>query len=97
MSQRCSRSSTAAASSTPSVQVRVRVAGAWLTRPKPLEEGVSMDPRKVQSSIEWATLRSCSEALLFTGLDNYYCRLWGARGGWGLGGGGGQHAGAKCR
>ena len=36
-----------------------------------------MDPRKVQSIIEWATPTSCSEARVrrFTGLANYYRRF----------------------
>ena len=31
-----------------------------------------MDPRKVQSIVEWATPTSCSEVRRFTGLANYY-------------------------
>ena len=37
--------------------------------------GVSVDPRKVQSIVEWATPTSCAEVLRFTGLANYYRRL----------------------
>jgi hypothetical protein len=37
--------------------------------------GVSVDPRKVQSIVEWATPTSCTEVLLFTGLANYYCQF----------------------
>ncbi len=39
--------------------------------------GVSVDPHKVQSIVEWATPTSCtdSEVLRFTGLANYYCRF----------------------
>jgi hypothetical protein len=36
--------------------------------------GVSVDPRKVQSIVEWAT-PTCSEARRFTGLANYYRRF----------------------
>ncbi len=32
-----------------------------------------MDPRKVQSIVEWATPTSCMEVRRFTGLANYYC------------------------
>jgi hypothetical protein len=39
------------------------------------KEGVSVDPRKVQSIVEWATPTSCSEARRFTGLANYYRRF----------------------
>ena len=39
------------------------------------KEGVSMDPRKVQSIVEWATPTSCSEVRRFTGLANYYRRF----------------------
>ena len=38
-------------------------------------EGVSVDPRKVQSIVEWATPTSCSEVRRFTGLANYYRRF----------------------
>ena len=34
-----------------------------------------MDPRKVQSIVEWATPTSCSEVRRFTGLPNYYRRF----------------------
>ena len=34
-------------------------------------EGVSVDPRKVQSIVEWATPTSCSEVRRFTELANY--------------------------
>ncbi len=34
--------------------------------------GVSVDPRKVQSILEWATPTSCCEVRRFTGLANYY-------------------------
>jgi len=37
--------------------------------------GVSVDPRKVQSTIEWTTPTSCSEVRRFTGLANYYRRF----------------------
>ena len=37
--------------------------------------GVSVDPRKVQSIVEWSTPTSCTEVLRFTGLANYYCRF----------------------
>ena len=37
--------------------------------------GVSVDPRKVQSIVEWATPTSCSEVRRFTGLANYYRRF----------------------
>ena len=36
-------------------------------------DGVSVDHSKVQSIVEWAT--SCSEALRFTRLANYYRRF----------------------
>jgi hypothetical protein len=39
------------------------------------EEGVSVDPRKVQSIVEWATPTSCCEVRRFTGLANYYRRF----------------------
>jgi hypothetical protein len=39
------------------------------------KEGVSVDPRKVQSIVEWATPTSCSEVRRFTGLANYYRRF----------------------
>ena len=35
--------------------------------------GVSVDPRKVQSIVEWATPTSCAEVRRFTGLASY-CR-----------------------
>jgi hypothetical protein len=38
-------------------------------------EGVSVDPRKVQSIVEWATSTSCTEVRRFTGLVNYYRRF----------------------
>ena len=34
-----------------------------------------MDPRKVQSIVEWATPTSCTEVRRFTGLANYYRRF----------------------
>jgi hypothetical protein len=37
--------------------------------------GVSVDPRKVQSVLEWATPTSCCEARRFTGLANCYPRF----------------------
>ena len=37
--------------------------------------GVSVDPRKVQSIVEWATPTSCSDVRRFTGLANYYSRF----------------------
>ena len=37
--------------------------------------GVSVDPRKVQSIVEWATPTSCSDVRRFTGLANYYRRF----------------------
>jgi hypothetical protein len=37
--------------------------------------GVSVDPRKVQSIVEWATPTSCAEVRRFTGLANYYRRF----------------------
>ncbi len=37
--------------------------------------GVSVDPRKVQSIVEWATPTSCTEVRRFTGLANYYRRF----------------------
>ena len=37
--------------------------------------GVSVDPRKVQSIVEWATPTSCSEVRRFTVLANYYRRF----------------------
>ena len=37
--------------------------------------GVSVDPRKVQSILEWATPTSCTEVRRFTGLANYYRRF----------------------
>jgi hypothetical protein len=37
--------------------------------------GVSADPRKVQSIVEWATQTSCTEVRRFTGLTNYYRRF----------------------
>jgi hypothetical protein len=39
------------------------------------KEGVSVDPRKVQSIVEWATPTSCCEVRRFTGLANYYRRF----------------------
>jgi hypothetical protein len=39
------------------------------------KEGVSVDPRKMQSIAEWATLTSCCEVRRFTGLANYYRRF----------------------
>ena len=39
------------------------------------EAGVSVDPRKVQSILEWATPTSCTEVRRFTGLANYYRRF----------------------
>jgi hypothetical protein len=39
------------------------------------KEGVSMDQRKVQSIVEWATPTSCWEVWRFTGLANYYRRF----------------------
>ena len=38
-------------------------------------EGVSVDQRKVQSIVEWATPTSCCEVRRFTGLANYYRRF----------------------
>jgi hypothetical protein len=38
-------------------------------------EGVSVDPRKVQFIVEWATPTSCTEVRRFTGLANYYLRF----------------------
>ncbi len=38
-------------------------------------EGESVDPRKVQSIVEWATPTSCTEVRRFTGLANYYRRF----------------------
>ena len=44
------------------------------------EDGVSVDPRKVQSVVEWATPTSCTEVRRFTGLANYYiCKLLGLK------------------
>ena len=37
--------------------------------------GVSPDPRKVQSIVEWPTPTSCTEVRRFTGLANYYRRF----------------------
>jgi hypothetical protein len=37
--------------------------------------GVSVNPHKVQSIVEWATPKSCTEVRRFTGLANYYRRL----------------------
>ena len=37
--------------------------------------GVSVEPRKVQSIVEWATPTSCTEVRRFTGLANYYRRF----------------------
>ena len=37
--------------------------------------GVSVDQRKVQSIVEWATPTSCCEVRRFTGLANYYRRF----------------------
>ena len=34
-----------------------------------------MDPREVQSIVEWATPTSCCEVRRFTGLANYYSRF----------------------
>ena len=39
------------------------------------EAGVSVDPRKVQSIVEWATPTSCAEVRRFVGLANYYRRF----------------------
>ena len=39
------------------------------------KDGVSVDPRKVQSIVEWATPTSCTEVRRFTGLANYYRRF----------------------
>jgi heme-degrading monooxygenase HmoA len=39
------------------------------------KSGVSVDPRKVQSIVEWATPTSCTEVRRFTGLANYYRRF----------------------
>ena len=39
------------------------------------KDGVSVDPRKVQSIVEWATPTSCAEVRRFTGLTNYYRRF----------------------
>ena len=39
------------------------------------QAGVAVDPRKVQSIVEWATPTSCSEVRRFTGLANYYRRF----------------------
>jgi hypothetical protein len=39
------------------------------------KEGVSVDQRKVQSIVEWATPTSCCEVRRFTGLANYYRRF----------------------
>ena len=38
-------------------------------------DGVSVDPRKVQSITEWTIPTSCSEVRRFTGLANYYRRF----------------------
>ena len=38
-------------------------------------ESVSVDPRKVQSIVEWAMPKSCSKVRCFTELANYYRRL----------------------
>jgi hypothetical protein len=35
--------------------------------------GVLVDPRKVQSILEWARPTSCCEVRRFRGLANYYC------------------------
>jgi hypothetical protein len=42
------------------------------------KEGVSVDPRKVQSIVEWATPTSCMEVLRFTVTDlaDYHRRSW---------------------
>ncbi len=39
------------------------------------KEGVSVDLRKVQSIVEWATPTSCCKVRRFTGLANYYPRF----------------------
>ncbi len=39
------------------------------------QASVLVDPRKVQSILEWATPTSCTEVLRFTGLANYYRRF----------------------
>ncbi len=36
------------------------------------KEGESVDPRKAQSIVEWATPTSCCAVRRFTGLANYY-------------------------
>ena len=38
-------------------------------------KGVSVDPRKVQSIVEWTMPKSCSKVRCFTELANYYRRL----------------------
>ena len=38
-------------------------------------ELVSVNPRKVQSIVEWATPTSCCEVRRFTGLANYYRQI----------------------
>ena len=37
--------------------------------------GVSPDPRKVQSIVEWPTPKSCTEVRRFTDITNYYRRF----------------------
>ena len=39
------------------------------------KDGVSVDPCKMQSVVEWATSTSCTEVRCFTGLANYYRRF----------------------
>ncbi len=36
------------------------------------KEGVSVDPPKVRTIVEWAMPTSCSKMLCFTGLANFY-------------------------
>ena len=36
---------------------------------------MSVDPRKVQLILEWATPKSCTEVRRFTGLANFYRRF----------------------
>ncbi len=53
------------------------MAASGIASPRTGQEGVSADPRRVQSIVERATPTSCtdSEARRFTGLANYYSLL----------------------
>ena len=57
------------------LQVRVRAQELGFRGHRLSKAGVLVDPRKVQSIVEWATPTPCAEVRRFTGLANYYRRF----------------------